>query len=118
MGREFFKIFDFRYYLGSDCASNAFFALKRIFLRAHQNALQILNQYIKTFQMSYRQPLHASFHPHSLPPSSPRMGRDGTEGEISQKVLIPFQQTRSQFKAYYYLFRGKKLNKGYLKPFC
>ena len=30
--------------------------------------------------------------------------RDGTEGEIFQKVLVRFQQTRSQIKAYSYCF--------------
>ena len=30
--------------------------------------------------------------------------RDGTDSEIFQKVLVRFQQTRSQMKAYYYCF--------------
>ena len=33
-------------------------------MRAHSNALYMLNQRIKTFQMSYQRLLYALFHPH------------------------------------------------------
>ena len=45
--------------------------IKQTILRAHQNALQIFNQYIKTFQMSYQGPLYTLFHPDPGPASDP-----------------------------------------------
>ena len=54
------------------CAKKRFFTIQQNFLRAHQNALQIFSQCIKTFQMSYQRPLYALFHP---PPSpAPPLG--------------------------------------------
>ena len=62
---EISEIFEFGYIFGFIAQIN------QNILRAHKNALQILNQLIKTFQISYQRPAYALFHPGPPPPPGP-----------------------------------------------